>query len=69
MRSQEAWDCANLYSANAFIIIAILTCLVQTIAYILLDGDLPILWAAGFLVVGVIATIPLTEIHLKKQGF
>jgi uncharacterized membrane protein len=69
MKSQEAWDCANLYSAHAFIVIAILTCMVQAIAYLVIQGDQSILWAAGFLTIGVIAIMPITEMHLKNKGF
>lgn len=69
MKSQEAWNCANCYSANAFIIIALLTCFVQLVCYTLLEGESAILWAAGFMTIGVLAVIPLTEFHLKKKGF
>jgi hypothetical protein len=69
MKSQEAWDCANLYSINALTVVAILTCIVQVIAYALIKSELSILWAAGFLTIGVIAIIPITETHLKNRGF
>lgn len=69
MQSQEAWNCANQYFTNAFTVVALATCLVQILAYALIEGDHSILWAAGFLILGVIATIPLTEMHLKSKGF
>ncbi len=70
MRSIEAWHCANQYCSSAFIIISALTCLVQVILYSLMGGgEGPVLWSSGFLVVGLTAVIPLTEIHLKKNGF
>lgn len=69
MRSQESWDCANLFSANAFIIVSALICLVQVIFYSLMNSKDSILWSSGFLVAGLIAIIPLTEIHLRKKGF
>lgn len=69
MKSQEAWDCANKYSANALVVVAILTLLVQTIAYLVIRGEQSILWASGALIIGIITTIPLTEIHLKNKGF
>lgn len=69
MRSQEAWDCANRYSSVALIIVSVLTCVVQLITYALLDGKDSIIWSSVFLVVGLVAVIPLTEIHLKRQGF
>jgi hypothetical protein len=69
MKTQEAWDCANQYSANALVIVAILTCLAQTIAYLIIRDDQSILWASGVLLIGIIAIIPLTEMHLKSKGF
>ena len=69
MKSQEAWDCANRYSSNAFVIIAALICLVQVVLWSLLPPNDAILWITGVLVVGVIAVIPLTEWHLRKKGF
>jgi uncharacterized membrane protein len=69
MRSQEAWDCANQYSASALMIVSAITCLTQLIAHILIGDAKSILWAAGFLIVGLLVTIPLTEMYLKKRGF
>jgi uncharacterized membrane protein len=69
MRSQEAWDCANLYSINALMIVAGLTCLLQLITYTLMEAKASILWSANSMVVGLIGVILLTEFHLKKRGF
>jgi uncharacterized membrane protein len=69
MKSQEAWDCANRYSSNAFVIIAALICLVQVVLWSLLPPNDAIMWITGVLVAGVIAVIPLTEWHLRKKGF
>lgn len=69
MRSQEAWDCANLFSTNAMLVVAGVTCLAQLIFYTLIGGEASILWSAGFLVVSLVAVIPITEIHMKGQGF
>jgi uncharacterized membrane protein len=69
MKSQEAWDCANRYSSNALVVIATLICLVQVGLWSLLPPNDAILWTTGVLVAGVIAVIPLTEVHLKKNGF
>jgi len=69
MKSQEAWDCANQYSSNTFVGIAGLICIVQVVLWSLLPPGDAVLWTTGFLVVGVIFVIPLTEIHLKKKGF
>lgn len=68
MKNQEAWDCANLYSSNAFVVMSALICFVQVILWSLLPPYDAILWASGALVAGVIAVIPLTEAHLKKNG-
>ncbi|MBX2967771.1 MAG: SdpI family protein [Cyclobacteriaceae bacterium] len=69
MKSQEAWDCANRYSSNALVVMAVLICFVQAVLWSLLPPNDAILWTTGVLVVGVIAVIPLTEVHLKKSGF
>ncbi|MDL5045533.1 SdpI family protein [Oscillatoria amoena NRMC-F 0135] len=68
MRNQEAWDCANTYSSNAIFIVALLTCVVQVISYALLDYKNSMLVSCGFLVLGLVAVIPLTESHLKNRG-
>ncbi|MDH4058176.1 MAG: SdpI family protein [Cyclobacteriaceae bacterium] len=69
MRSLGAWDCGNQYSAKALLVVSGLTCLAQIIFYTLIGGESSILWSASFLVVGLVGVIPLTEIHLKKNGF
>lgn len=69
MKNQEAWDCANRYSSNALVVIAALICLVQVVLWSLLPANDAILWTTGVLVAGVIAVIPLTEVHLNKKGF
>jgi uncharacterized membrane protein len=69
MKSSAAWNCANQYCANAFIVVACLTCLVQVITYALLDIEKSIFCASIFMVIGIVLCIPLTEIHLKKKGF
>ncbi|MBX2965183.1 MAG: SdpI family protein [Cyclobacteriaceae bacterium] len=68
MKSQEAWDLANAYSSNLLLIVSGLTCVVQVVLWSLMLPEQAILWTCGFLVAGVIAVIPLTEIHLKKNG-
>ncbi len=69
MRSQEAWDCANQFCIKAFFIVSGLTCMAQVVTYLLMASEQAILWSSGVLVVGLIAVIPLTELHLKKKGF
>ena len=68
MRSQEAWVCANLYCPQAFLIVSGLTCIVQLVTYSFMPSAHAIMWSSGFLVVGLVAVIPLTEMHLKN-GF
>jgi uncharacterized membrane protein len=69
MRSQQAWDYANQYCANAILVVSGLTCLVQLITASLMDFKTAISWSAIFLCVALTAVIPLTEIQLKKKGF
>jgi uncharacterized membrane protein len=69
MRSLKAWNCANRYSANLFIIVSALTCVFQVIAYSLMAGESSLIATAVFVTVGFIAVIPLTEIHLKKKKY
>jgi len=69
MRSQQAWDYANQYSANALLVVSALTCLVQVIIASLVDFKTAIYWSAIFLSVALVAVIPLTEVQLKKRGY
>lgn len=69
MRSNEAWDCANTYSANAIVIVSGLTCVVQIITFSLMDFKTSIITSAIFLSIALVAVIPLTELELKKRGF
>lgn len=69
MRSQEAWDFANRYSANAMVVVSGLTCLFQVIAVSLLEFKTSIIWSAVFLSVALVVVIPITEVQLKKNGF
>lgn len=69
MKSQEVWDCANRYSSNALIVIAVLICFVQVVLWSLMSFNNAIICTSVVLVVGVVAVIPLTEVHLKKKGF
>ena len=69
MRSQAAWDRANHYSANAFLVVSCLTLVTQLVTGTLLDVGQSMIWSSTILVIGVISVIPLTEAHLKKEGF
>lgn len=68
MRSLEAWNCANRYSAYLLIIVSALTCVFQVITYSLLEGESSLIATAAFVTVGFIVVIPLTEIRLKQEG-
>jgi uncharacterized membrane protein len=69
MRSQQAWDYANQYSSNAFLVVSGLTCLAQVITASLMDFKTAIFWSAIFLCIALTAVIPLTEVQLKKRGY
>jgi uncharacterized membrane protein len=69
MKNQEAWECGNTYSAQALLLVALGCCLVQLVAFSLTDLKWAVLWTAGFLVAGIMLTIPFTERHLKQRGF
>ncbi len=69
MRSQEAWDCANAYSGKALLIVAGSTCLVQLVTYSLMRTEDSIFWSAMFMAAALVLTIPITEVHLKREGF
>jgi uncharacterized membrane protein len=69
MRSQQAWDCANQYSAKPMLLVACATCLVQLVTYSLLSERDTVFWSAMFMAAAFVSIIPLTEIHLKNKGF
>jgi len=69
MRSEEAWKEANKYSTEVMIRLALSTILVQVITYLLIEDELAVLLPAGFLVLGLIVLVFLTERHLKMNGF
>ena len=66
MQSQELWNEANRYSSNAMIVLAIVVILVQGITYKFLGPNKSLIVAVIIMVAGLIATIPLTEFHLKR---
>lgn len=69
MRSQQAWDEGNRYSANAFMVVALLTCLFQVIAYSLLSPHTAITYSAFGMAAALVGIIPVTELHLRNKGF
>ncbi len=69
MKSREAWNYANRFSAKYLLGLALLTCLLQAVLILLLPMERAIVWLVAIMVAGVIAGIPLTEIMLKRKGF
>lgn len=68
MQSQEAWQCANQFWPKAFLAVALLTCAFQVVAFYYLEQKTG-LYAAGFLVILLLCTIPATEWFLKRNGY
>jgi hypothetical protein len=69
MQSEEAWREANTYSSNVMIVLALLVSIFQLFTYWLFEEPVALSLSAGFLVVGAIAMIFMTERHLKSRGF
>lgn len=66
-KSQEAWDVANAYSFNLMIIASLSTIILQLILILTVSKDNSIMISAAGLVMFLVGTIPLTEMHLKKH--
>ncbi len=69
MQSEEAWREAKIYSSNAMIVLALLVSIVQLFTFWLFEETLALSLSAGFLVVGAMVMIFMTERHLKSKGF
>ncbi|MCU0356088.1 MAG: SdpI family protein [Cyclobacteriaceae bacterium] len=69
MRSIDAWKLANSFSARMMFILACALVPVQGILYVAVDEETSLLAYCVILCLGLIALIPLTEKHLKKNGF
>lgn len=67
MKSQEAWDYANKYSAFLMCMIGIFTSAVQVLAYLLYDQVTAIMAGGAVLVVCLIAMMIYMEIQLKEK--
>jgi uncharacterized membrane protein len=67
MKSQAVWDEGNRYSARLMLWISVITTAVQLVCTILLSMKVAIGIAAGVLVTLLLASIPVTENHLKKH--
>lgn len=66
-RIQEAWDEANRYNPNLILIVAVITTILQVILFLTSGAKVATAAAAAVLVVLLLATIPITERHLKKN--
>lgn len=66
-KSQEVWDEANRYNPNLILMVAIITTIVQGILFLTSGAKVATAAAAAVLVVLLLATIPITESHLKKN--
>ncbi len=65
MRSQEAWDEAQRYSARAMERAALLTVIFQLVATRLWAEEEALLASAAFLIAALVGAIVCTERHLK----
>jgi uncharacterized membrane protein len=69
MRSQQAWNYANAFSAQAMVLVSGSTVLLQIVFYFTIGGKESLIWSAGVLVAGLLLSIVFTERQLKQQGF
>lgn len=69
MKSKEAWDFANRFSARYMLVGALLVCLFQLITILWLPLKQSFMASAIFMTVVLISVIPVTERKLKKSGF
>src|SRR5262245_10740586 len=69
MQNENAWREANTYNSNALVVLAVCVSFFQLLAYQLIDEPMSLLISAGFLVVGLMLMVFLTERHLKSKGF
>jgi hypothetical protein len=67
MSSPEAWDEAQLYSANLMIVAGVGLVLYQVLSSALMKPALSLTTSVILLLLAVFAVLPLTEAHLKKN--
>jgi uncharacterized membrane protein len=67
MKDQESWDTANRYSANALLVVALITNLFQFVSWYLFNPETSFLASTGFMVMALLLTIPFTERYLKNS--
>ena len=69
MQNEDAWREANIYNSNSMVVLALCVSFFQLFAYQLFEEPTSLLLSAGFLVVGLIVMIFMTERHLKSKGY
>lgn len=67
MRSQEAWDEAQRYSANLMLATAVVIIACQAISILTMKPLASLLVSCGVLVLVILAGLPLTERHLNRH--
>jgi hypothetical protein len=66
MRSQEAWDEAQRYSANAMMIAGAAVVLYQLLSALTMKPALSLGTSVAVLLLAIFAVVPITEAHLKN---
>ncbi len=67
MQSQEVWDEAQRFSANAMIAAALITIIYQAISCITMRASLSLASSVGVLMISLFANIGITEFHLSRH--
>jgi hypothetical protein len=67
MQSQEAWDEAQRYSANAMIIAALVTIIFQAASCFAMKPATSLLASGGVLILAIMIAMAATELHLKRN--
>ncbi len=66
MKNAETWKVANTYASNFLLYIALGLNFLQAIVFFIWPSQTGFLVVAGFMVLAIVAIIPLTEAHLRK---
>lgn len=69
MKSQDAWEAANSYSADLMLWAGVTTLIVQLVSYVSVGGPTSIFISLGYYLVFIFTSIFLTEKRLKARGF
>lgn len=68
MKSQEAWNIANSYSAKFMVWASIATCFAQIVLHLLFENQHTVIIGSTIaLTVFILGVFPLTEQHLKNK--